>query len=250
MSLILSTTILSLALSLGGLKNTETEIINKIDSVYRAAKSNPQLYKLESLVQRYVKIFPESDKIFWRLGRIYFKLGEKSKLESEKINYFLLCIEQTKISIKINPNSANGYFFKGLCNGSMGQVQGLWSSLGKIKPFKKDMEMAIRLNPTVNEGGPHRALANLYLQLPYLLGGDLAESIIHFKEAVRLGPQFGENYIGLAEAYIQNKNFILAKETLQIFLDIKPDLQKEESMRKWQTEARSLLDKILEQIDS
>ena len=93
-------------------------------------------------------------------------------------------MEQTEKALKINPKSASSYFFNGLCNGSLGQVQGIWSSLGKIKPFKKDMEMAISLDPTVNEGGPHRALANLYLKLPYLLGGDLSQSIVHFKEAV------------------------------------------------------------------
>ena len=250
MNLILSTTILSFALFLSGMKNKETEIIQEIDSIYRFSNSNLELYKLETLVHGYVRNFPTSDKIFWRLARIYFKLGEKSNLESEKIRYFLLCIEQTKKAIKINSKSADGYFFNGLCNGSLGQVQGIWSSLGKIKPFKKDMEMAISLNPTVNEGGPHRALANLYLQLPYLLGGDLGQSIIHFKEAVRLGPQFGENYLGLAKAYIQNKNFLLAKETLQLLLDIKPGLRKEDSIREWHTEARSLLNKIMEQIGS
>ena len=87
-------------------------------------------------------------------------------------------------------------------------------------------------------------MANLYLELPYILGGDLDRSIIHFREAVRLGPRFGENYLGLAEAYIQNENFLLAKETLQTLLRIKPDSQEEESMLKWHTEARKLLKKF------
>ena len=201
-------------------------------------------YKLETLVQNFIKIFPESSGIFWRMGRTYFKLGEKSNAKSEKIRYFLLCIEYAGKTLKINSKSAHGYFFNGLCNGRLGQVQGIWSSLGKIKPFKNDMETAIRLDPSVNEGGPHRALANLYLKLPYLLGGDLDRSIIHFREAVRLGPEFGENYLGLAEAYIENENFILAKDTLRTLLNMESRSQKEESMRAWQIEARSILKKI------
>ena len=108
------------------------------------------------------------------------------------------------------------------------------------------METTISLDPTVNEGGPHRALANLYSKLPYILGGDLNRSISHFREAVRLGPQFGENYLGLAEAYIQNENFHLAKETLQALLSIKLNSQEEELMLEWHAEAHKLLKKIPE----
>jgi len=221
-------------------------MIKEIDHTYRVAKSKSDLYKLEALVYKTIKVFPESGEILWRLGRTYFKLGEKSNSDLEKIRYFLLCMKQTEKALKINSKSANGYFFNGLCNGSLGQVQGIWSSLGRIKPFKKDMETAISLDPTVNEGGPHRALANLYSKLPYILGGDLDLSIINFREAVRLGPQFGGNYLGLAEAYIQNENFLLAKETLQTLLSIKPNSQEEKPMLEWHNKARKLLKKIQE----
>ena len=243
MKLILYTTVFSIALFSIGITDQETDITKKLDQVYHAAKSKSDLYNLEELVHRFLKVFPESSDITWRLGRIYFKLGEKSNSDSEKIRYYSLCLEQTGKALKIDSKSANGYFFNGLCSGSLGQVEGIWSSLGKIKPFKKDMETAISLNPNVNQGGPHRALANLYLKLPYLLGGDLDQSIIHFQEAVRLGPNFGENYLGLAQAYIQNKDFFSARDTLKAILNIKQDSKKEQSINKWHGEARSLLKK-------
>jgi tetratricopeptide (TPR) repeat protein len=246
MNLILSTTILFLALLSDGLTDQRMNIIKEIDSIYRVSTSKSDLYKLEVLLHKSIEIFPESSEIFWRLGRTYFKLGEKSNSESEKIRYFSLCLEQTKKALKTPSNLAHGYFFNGLCIGSLGQVQGIWSSLRKIKPFKKDMEMAISIDPTINQGGPHRALANLYLELPYILGGDLNRSILHFREAVQFGPRFGDNYIGLAGAYIQNENFLLAKETLQTLLSIKSGSQHQESMLKWHTEARKLLTTIPE----
>ena len=106
------------------------------------------------------------------------------------------------------------------------------------------METAISLDPSVEEGGPHRALGNLYLKLPYILGGNLDRSIRHFQKAIQLGSEFGENYLGLAEAYIENEDFTLAKDTLHTLLNIKSRSQKAESMRAWQTEARSFLKKI------
>ena len=244
MSLALSGKGLLFSILLVGLASQETGLIKELDHSYSLAKSSDDLYTLESLVKKSLKTFPESDKLFWRLGRVYFKLGETFTSESEKIYFFSLCMEQTKKTIKINSQSANGYFFNGLCNGTLGQTQGIWSSLRIIEPFKKDMETAINLDPSIEEGGPHRALGNLYLKLPYVLGGDLERSIGHFQKAIQLGSEFGENYLGLAEAYIENRDFILAKGILHTLLNMKLSSQKEESVLEWKTQALDFLEKI------
>ena len=244
MSSVLSTKAIFFIIFFVGLADQETDFFKEIDHNYSAAKSIADLYTLEASIKEFIKTSPTSDKLLWRLGRIYFKLGDKSNTESEKIHYFSLCMVQTGKTLKINSQSADGYFFNGLCNGTLGQTQGIWSSLSKIGPFKNDMETAISLDPSVEEGGPHRALGNLYLKLPYILGGNLDRSIRHFQKAIQLGSEFGENYLGLAEAYIENEDFTLAKDTLHTLLNIKSRSQKAESMRAWQTEARSFLKKI------
>ena len=246
MSLALSGKGLLFSILFVGLASQETGLIKELDHSYSLAKSSDDLYTLESLVKKSLKIFPESDKLFWRLGRVYFKLGETFTSESEKIYFFSLCMAQTKKTIEINSQSANGYFYNGLCSGTLGQTQGIWSSLGIIEPFKKDMETAINLDPSIEEGGPHRALGNLYLKLPYVLGGDLERSIGHFQKAIQLGSEFGENYLGLAEAYIENRDFMLAKDTLYILLDMELSSQKEESVLKWKADAMKLLKTIKE----
>jgi len=222
----------------------ETELIKEIDYKYRSAKSIADLSKLESLVKKYIEIFPKSDRLLWRMGRIYFKLGGKTTNESKKIHFFSLCIKHTRKTIKINSQSARGYFFNGLCNGTLGETQGIWSSLSIIDPFKKDMETTISLDPSIEEGGPHRALGNLYLKLPYILGGDLSRSIGHFKKAIRLGSEFGENYLGLAEAYIENDELLLAKNTLSKVINMKFNSQNAESILSWQKKAKRLFKEI------
>jgi len=244
MSLALSGKGLLFSILFVGLASQETGLIKELDHNYSLAKSTDDLYTLEALVKKSLKTFPESDKLFWRLGRVYFKLGETFTSESEKIYFFSLCMAQTKKTIEINSQSANGYFFNGLCSGTLGQTQGIWSSLGIIGPFKKDMETAINLDPSIEEGGPHRALGNLYLKLPYVLGGDLERSIAHFQKAIQLGSEFGENYLGLAEAYIENGDFILAKGILHTLLNMKLSSQKEESVLEWKTQALDFLGEI------
>ena len=244
MSLALSGKGLLFSILFVGLASQEPGLIKKLDHNYSLAKSADDLYTLEALIKKSLKTFPESDKLFWRLGRIYFKLGETVTSESKKAYFFSLCMAQTKKTIEINSQSANGYFFNGLCSGTLGQTQGLWNSLGIIGPFKKDMETAINLDPSIEEGGPHRALGNLYLKLPYLLGGDLKRSIGHFQKAIQLGSEFGENYIGLAEAYIENGDFDLAKDVLRTLLNMKLSSQNEESVLKWKTQALDFLGEI------
>ena len=227
-----------------GLAGHETDLIKEFDHTYSMSKSTGDLYALEEMVKKSLKVFPQSEKLFWRLGRVYFKLGEKSNNESEKNFFFSQCIAYTKKAIKINSKLASGYFFKGLCNGTLGEVQGVWNSLSTIEPFKKDMETTIRLDPSVEEGGPHRALGNLYLRLPYLLGGDLDLSIRHFEKAIQLGSEFGENYLGLAEAYIENGDLILAKDVINRFIIMELSSQKEDLVLEWKSEALKLLKKI------
>ena len=241
MSLALSGKGLLFSILFVGLASQETGLIKELDHNYSLAKSTDDLYTLEALVKKFLKTFPESDKLYWRLGRVYFKLGKTFTSESKKIYFFSLCMAQTKKTIEINSQSANGYFFNGLCNGTLGQTQGIWSSLGTIAPFKKDMETAINLDPSIEEGGPHRALGNLYLKLPYVLGGDLERAIAHFQKAIQLGSEFGENYLGLAEAYIENGDFILAKGILHTLINMELSSQKEESVLEWKTQALDFL---------
>ena len=102
MSPALSSKGLCFAVLFVGLVSQETDLIKEIDHGYSLAKSTDDLYTLEALVKKSLKIFPESDKLFWRLGRIYFKIGEKSNTESEKTYFFSLCMVQTKKAIEIN----------------------------------------------------------------------------------------------------------------------------------------------------
>ena len=238
---------LCLAIIFAGFTSQEASLIEELDHSYSLAKSSDDLYRIEELFRESFKTFSKSDKLLWRLGRVYFKLGEKSKTKPKKIHFFSLCMAQTKKAIEINSHSANGYFFNGLCNGTLGQTKGIWSSLGIIEPFKKDMETTISLDPSVEEGGPHRALGNLYLELPYALGGNLDLSIKHFQKAIKFGSEFGENYIGLAEVYIENGDFILARDILDQLLDMKISSQKKESTFEWRAEALNLLKKIQDQ---
>ena len=244
---IFKASVLSIGLLLGAELDQEA-VLKEIDRLYKVAKNRQDLLKIETLTHEATRRFPEADAVSWRLGRTHFKLGKWSEAKADKIRYFSLCLEHAQNTVRINPKSANGFFFKGLCNGKLGQTRGMWASLGIIEPLKKSMEIAIRLDPSVSEGGPHRALGNLYLQLPRFFGKDLKRSINHFREAVRLGPKYGENHLGLARAYFENDDYVAARDTLRAFLEVASKLGEDESVRNLISETHTLLHQIAERI--
>jgi tetratricopeptide (TPR) repeat protein len=102
----------------------------------------------------------------------------------------------------------------------LGELEGIWSSLKIIEPFRENMETAAKINPAIDRGGPHRALGRLYFKLPGILGGDLKKSIDHLLKAVDYGPRYWENYYFLAESYFENRQYLLARTELQRAMEI------------------------------
>jgi tetratricopeptide (TPR) repeat protein len=146
--------------------------------------------------------------------------------------------------LEIKPDSAISYFFRALCRGKQGEMQGLWSSLGIIEPFEEDMKKALELDPTIQNGGPNRALGKLYLELPFFLGGSTSQAINHLKEAVRLDPDHAENHLGLAEAYYYKNNFTAARKSLFTLLRLTDNVADYEGLLKLKTKGQELMNKM------
>ena len=215
----------------------------EIDQVYKNSRSIEQLLHTEKLILDSMKTSDPSGDWTWRLARTYYGLGKLSNGE-ERGKYFIQCVEQTQRTLKINPESANAYFFKGLCMGKRGEIQGIWESLVLIKPIKKNMESAIRLDPSVNDGGPYRFLGRLYYELPLFLGGSLDKSIEYLEKAVHYGPKFGKNYLYLAQAYFENGDYQPARETLLSLLNVTRSTQADLEVHRIRSQARELLKQI------
>ncbi|MFQ5451856.1 MAG: tetratricopeptide repeat protein [Nitrospinaceae bacterium] len=221
----------------------EAVSLEAIDGHYEAGKTRTDFLKSESELLESLQQSPASVALSWRLARTYLALGKFAEGDAKK-DYYKRCIRQCQRAIRINPRSAMAFFLKGVCRGKLGELEGIWSSLGIIKPFKKDMMTAIRLDPSVDHGGPHRALGRMYFELPALFGGSLGKSIQHLKEAVRLDPGYGENYFFLAETYYEDSQYSQARSTLLKLLEVTGESPGNPDVQEIRQKARVLLDKI------
>ncbi len=189
-----------------------------IDRQYESVQTTSQdLLQTESRILKALEQKEASEDLAWRLARTYYALADTSTDNAAK-KYYHQCLQRADQTIALNDRSAWGFFLRGLCRGKLGEMQGIWSSLSIINPLKNDFKNAARLDPSVSQGGPHRALGKLYLELPGLLGGSVDKSVDHLKQAVALGPKFANNYLFLAEALYEQKNYLDAKNTLQDLL--------------------------------
>ena len=123
-------------------------------------------------------------------------------------------------------------------------MKGIWSSFGIIGPFEDDMKKALDLDPVIENGGPHRALGKLYLELPFFLGGNTDQSVYHLEEAVRLGPDFAENHLGLAQAYYAQNNLTLARKTLLTLMRLTDNIAGNEDLLDIREKGRALINKL------
>ncbi len=119
-----------------------------------------------------------------------------------------------------------------------------------IKPLKQDLNRAVEFDPSVSEGGPHRALGKLYLELPGLLGGSVDKSVDHLRQAVALGPRFADNYLFLAEALYEQGNYRAAKMTLVDLLKIIEESDDYPSAQQIRQDVQTLMEKIDPWIES
>jgi tetratricopeptide (TPR) repeat protein len=176
------------------------------------------------------------------MANIHYKLARM--LPDQQVQYMNSCIDHSQRAIKRDASAGVAYFYKGLCLGRLGELKGIWKSLTIIKPFRENMEAAVKINPAIDSGGPHRALGRLYFKLPGVLGGDIKKSIDHLLKAVDYGPRYWENHYFLAESYFENRQYLLARTELQSAIKIASQTKDDPEIETHTVEFQALMKKI------
>lgn len=212
----------------------------EIDNQHQQAETLKEFEHIAGEIREFLEKEPNSPEWLWRLARTHYAIAKRS----EDTHHYDLCIEHSGRALEIKPDSAISYFFRGLCRGKQGEMRGIWSSLGIIEPFEEDMKKALALEPSIQNGGPNRALGKLYLELPFFLGGSTDQSIFHLKEAVRLSPGYAENHLGLAQAYYAKNNFTSARKSLSTLLSLTDNVADDKDLLKLRKQGQELMEKL------
>ena len=105
----------------------------------------------------------------------------------------------------------------------------------------------VRLYSRVGSAYPYfhvTAVGKLYLELPFFPGGNTDQSVYHLEEAVRLGPDYAENYLGLAQAYYAQNNPIFARKTLLTLMRLTDNVADDEDLLELRKKGQELINKL------
>jgi tetratricopeptide (TPR) repeat protein len=214
----------------------------ELDNQYQQAKTLLEFEGIKETIQKIMEKEPNRSEWEWRLARSHYSIAKRSENEDAKNNHYNQCIDHSSRALGVKPKSAISFFYRALCLGKQGEMKGIWSSLGIIGPFEEDMKKAMEFDPSVEHGGPHRALGKLYLELPFFLGGNGDQAIYHLEEATRLSPDYSENHLGLAQAYHAKNNLIAARKSLLTLMRLTDN--DDEDLLKIRKQGQELLNKM------
>jgi tetratricopeptide (TPR) repeat protein len=106
--------------------------------------------------------------VYWRLSRTCLQFGDEKKLEGASAQALLPLFEEgiryADTAIQLNPDNAQGYFWKASNSGLWGQTKGILESLQKAEEMKEMLFVAMAYDPGYS--GSYYVLAQLYDQVP------------------------------------------------------------------------------------
>ncbi len=193
--------------------------LRRADALYLHRDQDDNLAKSQRLLDAALAAHPRQPGLLWRKGRGLIRQGEAFKDKKDRLKYFGRAQGVLDRAIAVEPNSADAHFWLGVAMGRIGQDRGIFKSMRLVGPIRDQMKETIRLDPAY--GGAHRVLGEILWQLPGFMGGDKKKAVSEFEQAVELSPDYTDNYVPLAKAYLHNQEKDKAVAVLQKGLAVK-----------------------------
>jgi len=129
---------------------------------------------------------------------------------------FIALQDSSTLLTAVFPEQAQIWIWHGIIQSSYAGVKGGLSALSLVDDAKDSFEKALTLDENALQGSAHTSLGILYLKVPGwpISFGDDDESKKHLKMALEINPTgIDVNYF-LAEFYVEQRNYLKAKEHL------------------------------------
>jgi tetratricopeptide (TPR) repeat protein len=101
------------------------------------------------------------------------------------------------------PKSAPAHYYLAMNLGQLARTE-LIGALFRVREMEREFKTAVGLDPLFDYAGPERNLGLLYLQAPTIGSiGSKRKAREFLERAARLAPDYPENHLNLAEAFLQ-----------------------------------------------
>jgi tetratricopeptide (TPR) repeat protein len=146
-------------------------------------------------------------------------------------------MEVCKNWVERNPSSAFAHYYLALNTGQLARTRGL-TALRLVREMEASLHQARALDPTLDFGGPHRTLGQLYLDAPGWPTsiGSRQKARHHLEQAVELVPDHVSNRLAYAEALVEWRQYSEASAQVKKTLEIWDDARKRLNTPDWDDE--------------
>ncbi|MBS4015339.1 MAG: tetratricopeptide repeat protein [Candidatus Latescibacteria bacterium] len=157
------------------------------------------------ILEKTLQTEPDNLTALYKLSQIYYTIADHAPTKQEKLHCFNKGIDYAQKAIRIDSGSVWAHFWYMANLGAATQLKGIFSSLASVSEVKREINLVLKLDP-VNVWALN-AQANVYYELPGILGGDLDKSIEILQRAIAIDPNYSILYISLANVYIKKKDY-------------------------------------------
>lgn len=213
--------------------------LQQADALYSQRLDPRKLDESMGIWEALLRSEPSNFEAAWKLALASYFKGAHASEKSLRRAIFLKGVQAAQKAIAAAPDRAEGWYWRGVLNGSYAREKGVFKSLSMLKPIREDFEKAARVDPSVNRGGPDRALGRYYFEVPGFLGGSKEESLTHLKRALAYDETETLTHLFLGDTYASLGRFVDARREYQTVLDapVQPDWAAEDKENKGKADA-------------
>jgi tetratricopeptide (TPR) repeat protein len=177
------------------------------------------------------------------LSRVYLLVGLlRAKTSEEKLAAFARGRELGDRAIELAPKSEDAHFWYTANTGLYGQTRGVLRSLALLPTMRQEIEILLSLNP--GAARTHNVAANVFFEVPGLLGGDRKKAEEHWRKGIELDPRYTVQRVDYAKFLIAAGREDEARRQLQRVLDEPNPTNRADWIMRDVPRARAMLESI------
>jgi len=201
------------------------------------------------ILRESLKLAPHNVHALWRAARACAWLAERAGDAKDKAGQARLSDEGIGYAQRatfVDSDRKEGYYYPALCYAMRADAtpsNGLSLVPLMVKALKKADEP---VGGGLDHSGPDRVLGQIYLNAPPwpTSVGDVEEAIDKLEDACDQNPEFPENHLALAEAYIKTRKYREARKHLERVLKAEPAPDWAPELPRLKAKAAKLLEKL------
>jgi tetratricopeptide (TPR) repeat protein len=199
-------TVVASALLLGATSTLSAQeaatLLEQARAAYQARADVTQARRAVELFEQAAQAVPAGYEARWEAARAIYYLGTypmEDAPDRDKMALFDRGIALAREAVGLRPDGVEGHFWLGVMLGVYGEAKGMFKSLALVPDIRREMEICLELDPSVEGWGPDRVLGRMLHRLPWFKGGDEKKSREYLERSLTGAPTNALTMLYLAE---------------------------------------------------